>query len=579
MTTTVDAVAPAAEQAAAIADSPPRFNTNVDRKALLEAGSGVSASLPIRPAAPVLAGILLEAADGHLTLSAWDYNHATRDRIPAETTTPGRVLVHGKLLPDLLKKLDADRVALVADGSQLIVQAGPTRYTLQTLPVEDYPQLPAIPPGGGWVDAPALVAAIKRVIISAASEDTIPMLTGIQITGVGKTLTLAGTDRFRLATAEVPWIPDDPDAEPWTALLPTKLLKTVAKRWAKTVGDLRLTWQPDASDEIAAEAKALQVLAELESRMWHGHPDVVKAREVAEQRTKLRIAAEHRAGLAGLAFGEQHTTGRCLSGEYVRYRSLFPTQNTGAVADTKALLAGVERVALVADRTSPIRLSFDGTAVLLEAGAGDEAQSCETVAAAWPGQTPLVASFNPAYLIDGLKTLGTQYVRFGFTIASKPAVLTGHHNLTADDYDGYRYLMMPLRTPGQDAAPEPEPAASEHQQVPATDAQQPTSGQQEDQQRAAFMASVGTSCLGRAVAAAHREQRDARGTIAMLRAGVDAESADWLEERGTQDMNEIIAETEAFITWARTAPASCGPDCAACAAVTAESGREGGDLP
>jgi len=543
------------------------------------AGTGVSASLSARPAAPVLAGIVLEAAEGHLTLSAWNYDHATRDRIPAETTTPGRLLVHGKLLHDLLKKLDADRVTLFAEGSKLIVQAGPTRYTLQTLPVEDYPQLPPLPSSGGWVDAPALMAAIRRVIISAARDDTIPALTGIQITGEGKTLTLAGTDRFRLATAEVPWIPDAPDAEPWTALLPAKLLKTVAKRWAKTVGDLRLTWQPEADDEIAAEAAALQVLAELESRMRHGHPDVVKAREVAEQRTKLRIAAEHRAGLAGLAFGEQHTTGRCLSGEYVKYRSLFPTQNTGAVADTKALLAGVERVALVADRTSPIRLSFNGTAVLLEAGAGDEAQACETVVAAWPGQTPLVASFNPAYLIDGLKTLGTQYVRFGFTIPSKPAVLTGHHNLTADDYDGYRYLMMPLRTPGQDPAPEPEPAAPEHQEVPATDAQQPGSGQQEDQQAAAFMASVGTHCLGQAVTAAHREQRDARGTIAMLRAGVDAESADWLEERGTQDMNEIIAETEAFIPWARTAPASCGPDCAPCTALAPESGHEGGDLP
>jgi DNA polymerase III subunit beta len=543
------------------------------------AGTGVSASLPARPAAPVLAGIVLEAAEGYLTLSAWNYDHATRDRIPAETTTPGRLLVHGRLLHDLLKKLDADRVTLFAEGSKLIVQAGPTRYTLQTLPVEDYPQLPAIPAGGGWVDAPALVAAIKRVIVSAARDETIPMLTCIQITGEGKTLTLAGTDRFRLATAEVPWIPDDPDAEPWTALLPAKFLKTVATRWAKTVGDLRLTWQHEAGDEAAAEAKALQVLAELESRMWHGHPDVVKARDVADRRTEARVQAEHRAGLAGLAFGEQHTTGRCLSGEYVRYRSLFPKQNTGALAETKTLLAAVERVALVADRTSPIRMTFDGTTVLLEAGAGDEAQASEPVPAVWPGETPLVASFNPSFLIDGLKTLNTRYVRIGFTSPAKPAVLTAHHNLTADDHDGYRYLMMPLRTPGQDTAPEPETAAPEHQQVPAADAQQPADELEEDQQAAAFMATVGTHCLGQAVAAAHREQRDARGTIAMLTAGVDAESADWLEERGTQDMNEIIAETEAFITWARTATTSCDTDCTPCTALTTASDREDGELP
>jgi len=466
LTTTLDIPTPEADQAAGVSVTPPapppQFNTTVDRKALLEAGTGVAASLPTRPAVPVLAGIVLEASHSHLTLSAWNYDHATRDRIPADTAVPGRLLVHGRLLQDLLKKLDADRVTLYADGSKLIVQAEPTRYTLQTLPVEDYPPLPAIPATGGTVDAPALVAAIKRVIVSAARDDTIPMLTGILITGEGKTLTLASTDRFRLATAEIPWIPDEPDAEAWTALLPAKFLKTVATRWAKVVGDLRLTWQPDAHDEIAAEAKARQVLGELESRLWHGHPDVVTARETADRRTKARIDAEHRAGIAGLAFGKQHTIGRCLRGEFVRYRSLFPEQNTGAVADTKALLAAAERVTLVADRTSPIRLSFDGTSVLLEAGAGDEAQACEAVSAAWPGQTPLVASFNPAFLIDGLKTLGTRYVRFGFTSAAKPAVLTGHHSLTTDDYDGYRYLMMPLRTPGQpaDASP-PEPEGTE----------------------------------------------------------------------------------------------------------------------
>lgn len=88
-----------------------------------------------------------------------------------------------------------------------------------------------------------------------------------------------------------------------------------------------------------------------------------------------------------------------------------------------------------------------------------------------------------------------------------------------------------------------------------------------DQQAAQFMATVNTRCLGQAVAAARQEQDDARGTITMLWAGIDAESADWLEERGTQDMNEIITETGAFIAWARTAPPTCGPRCAQCSAL------------
>ncbi|GAA2019082.1 DNA polymerase III subunit beta [Catenulispora yoronensis] len=474
MTTILDVPTPAADQAAGVTVSRPRFTATVDRKALLEAANGVAASLPARPVAPVLAGIVLDADGQHLTLSAWDYDLATRDRVRAEVTVPGRLLVHGKLLRDLLKKLDADRVTLAAEGSKLVVHAGLTRYTLQTLPVEDYPPLPATPTGGGWVDAPAMVAAIKRVLVAAARDDTIPMLTGILITGDGKTLTLAGTDRFRLATADLAWTPDDVEAELWTALLPAKALKAVAARWSKAVGDIRLTWQPDAADEVTAEAEARQVLEDLKTRYWDGHPDYIKAQDIANRRTKARLAAERRAGLVGLSFREQHTLTRCLRGEFLRYRSLFPEQNSGAVADTKALLAAVERVGLVANRASPIRMSFEGTTVLVEAGAGDEAQASETVPAAWSGPVPLVTSFNPSFLIDGLKTLGTGFVRFGFTTASKPAVLTGHHH-TGDDYDGYRYLMMPLRVPGQAAAnPEPEPTGPEQPDSPATDAQQPT---------------------------------------------------------------------------------------------------------
>jgi DNA polymerase-3 subunit beta len=459
LTTTLDTPAPTTEQVAGASASPPRFNVTVDRKALLDAANGVAASLPTRAAAPVLAGIVMEAADGHLTLSAFDYDVAARHRIPGDVAAPGRLLAHGKLLRDLLKKLGSDRVTLSADGSKLIVQAGPTRYVLQTLPVEDYPVLPAPPTSGGWVDAAALVRAVKRVIASAGRDDTIPMLNGIRIEGDGKTLTLAATDRFRLATATVDWIPDDAEAEPWTALLPLGFLKTLAARWSKAVGDIRLSWLADVTDEAELEAKAHAALKELEATHWDGHSDVVKARQAAEGRTAARIAVERRATLVCLGHGEEQTTSRCLTSEYVKYRSLFPAENTGAVADTKELLAAVERVALVADRTSPVRMSFDATSVLLEAGAGDEAQASETVPASWP-EDALVASFNPGFLIDGLKTLGTPYVRFGFTHPAKPAVLTGHHNLSADDHDGYRYLMMPLRVPGQAANPDPPTAAT-----------------------------------------------------------------------------------------------------------------------
>ena len=123
--------------------------------------------------------------------------------------------------------------------------------------------------------------------------------------------------------------------------------------------------------------------------------------------------------------------------------------------ETQALREAATLIGQVADRTSPIRLSFAPGQITVEAGAGDEAQASETVPAIYDGE-PFAVSFNPAFLLDGLTVAGRGFVRFSFTTPSKPAVLTGHLDPTAGYFDGFRYLMMPLRVPGQAADPEPE---------------------------------------------------------------------------------------------------------------------------
>ncbi len=114
------------------------------------------------------------------------------------------------------------------------------------------------------------------------------------------------------------------------------------------------------------------------------------------------------------------------------------------MVSTGALIEAARRVALVAERNTPIRLAFSDGQVVLDAGQGDDAQASEALEASLTGEDITVA-FNPQYLLDGLGALSTEYVRLAFTHPNKPVEFTGQTSLDADDDRSYRYLLVPIR--------------------------------------------------------------------------------------------------------------------------------------
>ena len=103
------------------------------------------------------------------------------------------------------------------DGPRVTIVGGSARFTLPTMPVEDYPPLPEMPGASGTVDAATFAEAVAQTVIAAGRDDTLPMLTGIRVEIEGDRLTLAATDRFRLAVRELQWSPDSPNVS--TAVL------------------------------------------------------------------------------------------------------------------------------------------------------------------------------------------------------------------------------------------------------------------------------------------------------------------------------------------------------------------------
>ncbi|MBO0819911.1 MAG: DNA polymerase III subunit beta [Nocardiopsaceae bacterium] len=367
----------------------------VERDPLADAVAWTARALPARPTAPVLAGMRLDAGE-ELTLSTFDYEVSAQSTIAVEADEPGTVLVSGKLLAEIVRSLPAKPVELTTDGTRTTVKCGSATFTLMLLPAEEYPTLPAMPETSGTVGADTFASAIHQVAIAAGRDDTLPALTGIRVEIAGDTLTMIATDRYRLAIRELRWNPGGD-------------LNTAVLIPARVLGDA---------------ARALNGGAEV----------------------SIALAAEGGAGdgIIGFEGSGRRTTTRLLSGEYPRIQQLLPTEYS-AVAELSAapFAEAVKRVALVAERNTPVRLSFSSGEVLLEAGTGDEAQASEAIEASYDGEDLQIA-FNPQFLLDGIGAIDSDVARISFTSATKPAVITGK----GDAQPEYRYVLMPIRSAG-----------------------------------------------------------------------------------------------------------------------------------
>src|ERR1700709_1652091 len=200
----------------------------VAREVLGDAVAWTARSLPPRPSVPVLAGILLEVDGSQLSVSGFDYEVSARAEVDVQSTESGRALVPGRLLAEITRALPPHPVDITADGPRLAITCGNARFSLPTLPVEDYPSLPTMPSSAGLVDSDAFAEAVSQVAVAAGRDDTLPMLTGVRLEIEDDLVTLAATDRYRLAVREFAWRPETPGLSA-AVLVPARTLADAAK--------------------------------------------------------------------------------------------------------------------------------------------------------------------------------------------------------------------------------------------------------------------------------------------------------------------------------------------------------------
>ena len=203
----------------------------VERDALADAVAWAARSLPVRPSVPVLAGLLIEAGHEGLVLSTFDYETSARATLTAEVADEGKALVSGRLLADICRSLPNKPVEMVIDGARVSLTCGSARFSLQTMPVEDYPTLPDMPTATGTVQSDVFAHAVAQAVTAAGRDDMLPVLTGVRIEIDGSTISLLATDRFRLSHRELGWDPRTPD-ETIAALGPAKVLGRKRMAWS-----------------------------------------------------------------------------------------------------------------------------------------------------------------------------------------------------------------------------------------------------------------------------------------------------------------------------------------------------------
>jgi DNA polymerase III subunit beta len=415
----------------------------IERDALAEAVAWAARSLPSRPVLPILSGLLLEASPGRLTLSCFDYEVSARIQVDAQVAEAGTALVPGRLLAEITRSMPPQLVEVDHEKDDVIVTCGPASFTLVTLPVKEYPRLPELPRLAGTVDGGVLAPAIGQVAPAASRDDTLPVITGVNLEIDEDTIRLVATDRYRLAIRELGWNPACAGAR-GTLLVPAKTLSDAARM------------------------------------MTPGEPVRIMTRGEQSGADSLRVAD----AMIGFESGGRRLTSRLIAGEYIKYMSRFP-EDFGSRGDMPAvpLTEAVKRVALVAERGSSVRLSFGQDRVTIEAGTEGQARARETVDAAFAGEETAIA-FSPHYLLDGLGAAliaatgassgpdkpqnsgkaqnagnaenanaengGTSvpeqaWIRLQFTSPTKPALITGSAWNGGESAPDYRYLVVPLR--------------------------------------------------------------------------------------------------------------------------------------
>jgi DNA polymerase-3 subunit beta len=344
-----------------------------------------------RSSVQILSGVLIDApsAEQPVELAATDMELSVRAKLLADVHEPGRAVVPGRLLLDIVRHLPPQQVVLSSgDGPGLLkLECGASQYSLHTFDPDDFPRLPEVDHGRTFgVHRDTFLQAAQRVLRAASSDDSRPVLTGVLVEFSGGVLTMAATDSYRMAVRTTPL--DGGPPEDLTAIVPARALA-----------------------------------------------DLVRIAASVDGEEQLQIVVEENQVLFGT--GDVWLGARRIEGQFPEFRRLLPETFEHEVSLPRAEFADViARVEVLAGR-SPLRLAFAPGELTVSAQTQEVGEGRESLPCDFRGE-PLEIGFNPAFLREGVESIPGDTVVLKLITPLRPGLLTG-------GTDDYWYLIMPIR--------------------------------------------------------------------------------------------------------------------------------------
>lgn len=352
----------------------------------------------VRENVPVLGGVRIQASDGRFELSATDLEMSVTAWGKASVEQEGARVVDARLFSGLVRRLSSDQVDLrtAADGRTLEVRAGGARFSLVSMPAEEFPELPEL--SDGWritLPAERLERAVAQTRFAAATSDQRPVLSGILVEVEGLQLRLVATDSSRLSYREVQADAAEPFGNP--GLFPPKAV---------------------------LPARALEEMQRICGTLEDETP------------VSLRIGER----LATLEAPSARLVTRLVEGNFPPYRQVFLEGLPRRVRfKRQALLEAVQRAALLSRRgPAVVQIQVEEGRVVLRSTEADVGEGEEVVEATAEGPDFVVA-YQARFLEDVLKAFDTEELDLELGDPGRQGTI----RIPGDE--GYRYIVMPVR--------------------------------------------------------------------------------------------------------------------------------------
>jgi DNA polymerase-3 subunit beta len=358
------------------------------KQALVEGLGIANKAVSSRSSIQVLSGVLIDAREDGITLSATDMEISIKAPIAGRVEQPGSLVVPARIATEIARSLPIGDVVLEqrAGETQMEIRAGESVFTLHSLPAVDFPQLPVFRGEGFTVDKPAFIETVDRVAPSASRDETRPVLTGVLIRFDRNKVQMVATDSYRLSVKETPV-------------------------------------ESSVSGEVEVIVPA-RTLLEL-SRIAGSTSDTSLVIEPTENQVLFKVG-----GISLIS--------RLIDGQFPNFRQLIPeTFDYEVAVDHDELLEAVRRIGLLAQKSAPLRLRFGDNTLTISAESQDVGKALEAIPIQYSGDT-LEIGFNPEFLEAGVAAVRESPVYLRFISPLRPGLVKG----SGDDF---LYLVMPIR--------------------------------------------------------------------------------------------------------------------------------------